>query len=30
LLRGMNPRFLSPAQVADLVKVFGVELPEHH
>ena len=29
VLRGLNPRFLSPAQVADLVKVFGVELPEH-
>src|SRR6201994_4450822 len=29
LLRGLNPRLLSPAQVADLVKVFGVELPEH-
>src|SRR3954469_18924159 len=29
LLRGMNPRYLSPAQVKDLVKVFGVALPEH-
>src|SRR3954447_25550811 len=29
LLRGMNPRYLSPAQVNDLVKVFGVSLPEH-
>jgi len=29
LLRGMNPRYLSPEQVSDLVKVFGVELPEH-
>lgn len=29
LLRGMNPRYLSPEQVADLVKVFGVTLPEH-
>jgi len=29
LLRGMNPRYLSPEQVADLVKVFGVKLPEH-
>lgn len=29
LLRGLNPRFLSPAQVADLVKVFGLTLPEH-
>jgi len=30
LLRGMNPRYLSPEQVQDLVKVFGVELPEHN
>src|SRR4051794_36427016 len=29
LLRGMNPRYLSPEQVADLVKVFGLTLPEH-
>jgi 3-dehydro-4-phosphotetronate decarboxylase len=29
LLRGLNPRYLSPEQVADLVKVFGVALPEH-
>jgi ribulose-5-phosphate 4-epimerase/fuculose-1-phosphate aldolase len=29
LLRGMNPRYLSPQQIADLVKVFGLELPEH-
>ena len=29
LLRGMNPRYLSPEQVSDLVKVFGVALPEH-
>jgi 3-dehydro-4-phosphotetronate decarboxylase len=29
LLRGLNPRFLSPDQVADLAKVFGVERPEH-
>lgn len=29
LLRGMNPRYLSPEQVKDLVKVFGVTLPEH-
>ncbi|WP_164936894.1 aldolase [Bradyrhizobium vignae] len=28
LLRGMNPRYLSPEQVKDLVKVFGVTLPE--
>jgi 3-dehydro-4-phosphotetronate decarboxylase len=29
LLRGLNPRYLSPQQVADLTKVFGLELPEH-
>jgi 3-dehydro-4-phosphotetronate decarboxylase len=29
LLRGMNPRYLSLEQVTDLVKVFGVKLPEH-
>src|SRR3954462_7407201 len=29
LLRGMNPRYLSPEQVKDLVKVFGVTLPDH-
>jgi ribulose-5-phosphate 4-epimerase/fuculose-1-phosphate aldolase len=29
LLRGLNPRYLSPAQVADLVNVFGLTLPEH-
>ena len=29
LLRGLNPRHLSPAQVADLTKVFGLTLPEH-
>lgn len=28
LLRGLNPRYLSPEQVADLVKVFGLTLPE--
>ena len=27
LLRGLNPRFLSSAQVDDLVKMFGVKLP---
>ncbi len=27
LLRGLNPRYLSPAQVADLVATFGLELP---
>jgi ribulose-5-phosphate 4-epimerase/fuculose-1-phosphate aldolase len=30
LLRGMNPRYLSPSQVADLVKTFGVVLPDEH
>ena len=29
LVRGLNPRYLSPQQVADLVKVFGLTLPEH-
>jgi ribulose-5-phosphate 4-epimerase/fuculose-1-phosphate aldolase len=29
LLRGLNPRFLSPAQVADLAKTFGLTLPGH-
>jgi ribulose-5-phosphate 4-epimerase/fuculose-1-phosphate aldolase len=29
LLRGLNPRYLSPAQVKDLAKVFGLQLPEH-
>lgn len=29
LLRGLNPRYLSPEQVADLVKVFGLSLPGH-
>jgi ribulose-5-phosphate 4-epimerase/fuculose-1-phosphate aldolase len=32
LLRGLNPRFLSPQQIDDLVSVFGLTLPdvEHH
>jgi ribulose-5-phosphate 4-epimerase/fuculose-1-phosphate aldolase len=30
LLRGLNPRYLSPQQVADLVKTFGLTLPDHH
>jgi ribulose-5-phosphate 4-epimerase/fuculose-1-phosphate aldolase len=30
LLRGLNPRYLSPGQIADLTKVFGLTLPEHH
>lgn len=29
LLRSLNPRYLSPAQVADLVKTFGLDLPSH-
>jgi len=29
LLRGLNPRFLTPAQVEDLVKTFGISLPDH-
>jgi ribulose-5-phosphate 4-epimerase/fuculose-1-phosphate aldolase len=28
LLRGLNPRYLSPEQVADLTKAFGLTLPE--
>jgi ribulose-5-phosphate 4-epimerase/fuculose-1-phosphate aldolase len=28
LLRGLNPRYLTPAQVKDLAKVFGLALPE--
>lgn len=30
LLRNLNPRYLSPAQVADLTKTFGLDLPSHH
>jgi 3-dehydro-4-phosphotetronate decarboxylase len=32
LLRGFNPRYLSPQQIDDLVSVFGLKLPdsEHH
>jgi ribulose-5-phosphate 4-epimerase/fuculose-1-phosphate aldolase len=29
LLRGLNPRYLTPVQVADLSKAFGLTLPEH-
>ena len=29
LLRGLNPRYLSSQQIADLTKVFGLKLPEH-
>jgi ribulose-5-phosphate 4-epimerase/fuculose-1-phosphate aldolase len=28
LLRGMNPRYLTPQQVADLVSFFGLKLPQ--
>ncbi|RFB88504.1 aldolase [Rhizobium leguminosarum bv. trifolii] len=30
LLRNLNPRYLSPAQVADLADTFGLDLPSHH
>jgi 3-dehydro-4-phosphotetronate decarboxylase len=30
LVRGLDPRYLSPAQVADLVKTFGLTLPDAH
>ncbi|WP_049732560.1 aldolase [Rhizobium ecuadorense] len=30
LLRNLNPRYLSPGQVADLVNTFGLDLPSHH
>src|SRR5947199_10398709 len=30
LLRGLNPRYLTPAQVTDLTKTFGLTLPEHN
>jgi ribulose-5-phosphate 4-epimerase/fuculose-1-phosphate aldolase len=29
LLRGLNPRFLKPAQVEDLSRTFGLALPDH-
>ncbi|UFX43241.1 aldolase [Bradyrhizobium sp. 41S5] len=29
LLRGLNPRYLSPEQVADLTRTFGLVLPDH-
>src|ERR1700736_2912681 len=29
LLRGLNPRYLTPAQVVDLAKTFGLTSPEH-
>src|SRR3954470_15747282 len=28
LLRGLNPRYLTPAQIADLSKTFGLTLPD--
>ncbi|TCT05968.1 aldolase [Aquabacter spiritensis] len=30
LLRNLNPRLLTPAQIADLVEVFGVDVPAPH
>ncbi len=30
LLRGLNPRYLTPAQVKDLAAAFKLSLPEHH
>lgn len=30
LLRNLNPRYLSPAQVADLARTFGLDLPSQH
>lgn len=30
LLRNLNPRYLSAAQVADLTETFGLDLPSHH
>lgn len=30
LLRGLNPRYLSPQQIADLNSTFGLELPDPH
>jgi ribulose-5-phosphate 4-epimerase/fuculose-1-phosphate aldolase len=30
LLRGLNPRYLTPAQIADLSKTFGLALPGDH
>jgi ribulose-5-phosphate 4-epimerase/fuculose-1-phosphate aldolase len=29
ILRNLNPRYLSPAQVGDLAKVFDLDLPNH-
>jgi len=30
LLRGLNPRYLTPEQVADLMQTFGLALPDRH
>ncbi|PDT49673.1 aldolase [Sinorhizobium fredii] len=30
LLRNLNPRYLTPDQVSDLVQNFGLDLPSHH
>jgi ribulose-5-phosphate 4-epimerase/fuculose-1-phosphate aldolase len=30
LLRGLNPRYLSPQQIADLSTAFGLNLPKQH
>ncbi len=30
LLRNLNPRYLSPQQIDDLLKHFGLTLPDHH
>jgi len=30
LLRGLNPRYLSPQQIADLSTAFGLNLPQQH
>src|SRR5580692_5862580 len=30
LLRGLNPRYLTPEQIADLSKTFGLTLPDIH
>jgi ribulose-5-phosphate 4-epimerase/fuculose-1-phosphate aldolase len=29
LLRGLNPRYLTPQQISDLVATYGLELPDH-
>ena len=29
LLRGLNPRYLTPGQIEDLSKAFGLGLPDH-